>query len=203
MNKPIRLLIITSALALAALQAFGQSNTPPAAPPLPAPLDQATNVANAPQLFSLALNLLPAWDPTATNTFGPNEFTIESAPLWKTMTASGTTPYNSTEGDYFFNQNFAAGAELISLGNGTGNNAIDSTFINVTARKDVGNIAGYLLAGAGYDFNRHSLAGAVGPGIIYGYRTHLRLFLDTRFELEGKSSGNNGFLTRVGLQIPF
>jgi hypothetical protein len=170
---------------------------------LPAPFQQATNQTAALALFNTALSLLPAWDPTQTNAFQAREFTLESAPLWKSTTAAGTTPYNSTEADYFLTRNLALGGELISLGNGSGNNTIDTLNVAFTLRKDLGNIAGYLLVDAGYGFNQHKFEAAFGPGLVYQYQTHLRLFLDTRFEIAGTQSNQSGFLTRVGLQIPF
>lgn len=173
----------------------------PVAPP--APFQQATNQSASLAVFNAALSLLPAWDPAQSNDFQAAEFTLESAPLWKSMTAAGTTPYNSTEGDYFFTRNFALGAEMISLGNGSGNNSIDTLNLTLTLRKDIGNVAGCLLLNSGYGFNQHSFEGAFGPGLIYQYQTHLRLFLDTRFECAGTKSSQSGFLTRVGLQIPF
>jgi hypothetical protein len=184
------------------ISSFAQSNTPPANP-IPAPFQQATNQTASLAVFQAALNLLPAWDPTQTNDFASGEFTIESAPLWKTESASGTTPYNSTEADYFFNRNIGFGAEVVSLGNGAGSSSIDTFGANLTLRKDIGNIAGYLLLGGGYDVNKSKAEGAFGPGLIYQYQTHLRLFLDTRFEFEGTKNSDSGFLTRVGLQIPF
>ena len=170
---------------------------------LPTPFQQATNQSASLAVFNAALSLLPAWDPSQTNTFQSGEFTLESAPLWKSMTAAGTTPYNSTEADYFLTRNLAVGGELISLGNGSGNNAIDTLNVAFTLRKDLGNIAGYLLLDGGYGFNQHRPEGAFGPGLIYQYQTHLRLFLDTRFEIAGTQSNQSGFLTRIGLQIPF
>ena len=170
---------------------------------LPAPFQQATNQTASLAIFNAALALLPAWDPTQTNAFQANEFTLESAPLWKSVAAAGTTPYNSTEADYFLTPNIAVGGELISLGNGFGNNAVDTLNVAFTLRKDLGNIAGYLLLDGGYGFNQHRPEAAFGPGLIYQYQTHLRLFLDTRFEIAGPRSDQSGFLTRVGLQIPF
>ena len=194
--------VILTALAFS-LQpsAFAQTNA--ATTSLPAPFEQATNQSTSLSVFTAALNLLPAWDPTQTNTFQSGEFTLESAPLWKSMTAAGTTPYNSTEADYFFTRNLGVGGELISLGNGSGNNAIDTLNVTFTLRKDLGNIAGYLQLDGGYGFNQHKPEAAFGPGLVYQYQTHLRLFLDTRFEIAGPQSNQSGFLTRVGLQIPF
>jgi hypothetical protein len=170
---------------------------------LPAPFQQATNQTASLAVFNAALSLLPAWNPAQTNTFQAGEFTLESAPLWKSMTAAGTTPYNSTEADCFLTRNIGIGGELISLGNGSGDNAIDTLNLALTLRKDLGNIAGYLLIDGGYGFNQRKLEAAFGPGVVYQYQTHLRLFLDTRFEIAGPQSNQSGFLTRVGLQIPF
>jgi len=193
-------------LCVSALNLSAQTNPPVAPPAPPAPFAQATNQSNALTPFNAVLSILPSWDATLTNSFASGEFTIESAPLWKTMTASGTTPYNSTEADYFFTRNFGAGGELITLGSGAGNNTIDTANLTFTARKDVGNIAGYLLGNVGEDFNQHRIEGGFGPGLVYQYQTHIRLFLDTRFEYEGKKTATqsgSGFLTRIGMQIPF
>lgn len=208
--KPTRLarrwpfiILITLAFSLQPL-AFAQTNSPsPVTTPPPLPFEQATNQSASLAVFNAALNLLPAWDPTQTNTFQAHEITLESAPLWKSMTAAGTTPYNSTEADYFLTRNIGIGGELISLGNGSGNNAIDTLNATFTLRKDLGNIAGYLLLDGGYGFNQRKLEAAFGPGLIYQYQTHVRLFLDTRFEIAGSQSTQSGFLTRIGLQIPF
>jgi hypothetical protein len=183
----------------AATETRAQTNTPA----LPTTFQGATNQTASLALFDAALNLLPVWDASQTNSFQAGEFTLGTAPLWKSMTAAGNTPYNSTEADYFFTRNLGAGAEIISLGNGAGANAIDTLNVSFTLRKDAGNIAGYLLLDGGYGFNQRGLEGACGPGLIYQYGTRLRLFLDTRFEFAGKRSSEEGFLTRIGLQIPF
>lgn len=193
-------LLLLLHFAFCALSSPAQTNIPVTPP---APFQQATNQSAALAVFNAALNLLPAWDPARSNDFQSAEFTLESAPLWKSMTAAGTTPYNSTEGDYFLTRNLGLGAEMISLGNGSGNNSIDTLNLTVTLRKDLGNVAGYLLLNGGYGFNQHGFEGAFGPGLVYQYQTHLRLFLDTRFELAGTKGSQSGFLTRVGLQIPF
>jgi len=190
-------------MAAAALLAAGLSQSQ--AQTVPGPLQGATNPPSAGALapFEALLGILPDWNPSLTNTFGSSEFNIESAPLWKSMTAAGTTPYNSTEGDYMFSRNFGIGAEIISLGDGTGNNTVDSVGANLTLRKDIGNVAGYLLVGGGGDINKSKGFAAIGPGIIYGYQTHIRLFLDTRCELEGIKQQDIGWLTRLGMQITF
>jgi len=191
-------LLITAMAALLAIGFTAQGQV------VPAPLAPATNApTTASPAFNAILNILPAWNPTLTNTFPDSEFDIESAPLWKSMTAAGTTPFNSTEGDYFFSRNVGLGGELITLGNGSGNNTVDTVQANLTLRKDIGNIAGYGLIGGGYDLNRHKGDVAIGPGIVYGYQTHIRLFLDTRCEIEGQKQQDIGWLTRIGMQLDF
>jgi len=172
----------------------------PSAPPLP-PL--ATNAVSTLAPFEAALTLLPYWDKTLTNTFNAGEFTLEAAPAWKTMTAAGSTPYASIGGDYFFQRYLAAGGELITFGNGQGSSSLDSALANLTLRKDIGNIAGYAMVGAGYDFNTCRFLAALGPGITYRYSTGIGLFLDTRWTIEGGSRERSGWLTRVGVQLHF
>ena len=212
-SKLVILIVALGAICLAPIaKADVTTNTVPfGSGPGSGPLGGDTTISNAlasaaqsglPQVQAV-LNLLPAWDPTATNTFSDTEYDIETAPLWKAMTQAGTTPYNSTEGDYFFSRNFGIGGEIISLGDGSGNSTIDTLNCNITLRKDVGNIAGYLLAGGGYDFNIGKPEGAIGPGIVYGYRTGIRLFLDTRCELAGTAKQDIGWLTRLGIQLAF
>ncbi len=102
---------------------FAQTNSPSPAggtpalpggtPALPGAFQQATNQSGSLAVFNAALSLLPAWNPALTNSFETGEFTLESAPLWKSMSAAGTTPYNSTEADYFFTRNLGLGAEMI------------------------------------------------------------------------------------------
>ncbi|PWU18927.1 MAG: hypothetical protein C5B50_07875 [Verrucomicrobia bacterium] len=163
----------------------------------------ATNAANSLAPFQAALSLLPYWDKTLTNTFSAGEFTLEAAPAWKTMTAAGNTPYVSVGGDYFFKRYLAIGGELLTFGNGQGSSSLDSALANLTLRKDIGNIAGYALIGAGYDFNTDRFVAALGPGITYRYSTGIGLFVDTRWTIEGTAKERNGWLTRVGVQLHF
>lgn len=136
MKKNI-LLIGVSILSLAAavMPLAAQTNTP--APP-PAQLD--TNLladlgSNAPAPFKALLNLLPAWDPTLTNTFGSGELFISATPLWKSQTASGSTPYLSTSGGYYATRNLGLEAELVTLGGGNGQSTIDSGAVMGMFRK--------------------------------------------------------------------
>jgi len=149
------------------------------------------------------LNLLPAWDPTLTNTFKKGDAFIGISPLWKSQTAAGSTPYLSTYAGYFFTKNLGAEGELVSLGDGTGKSTVDSMALLGLLRKDVGNIAGYLEGGPVRDFHQGKFGGDFGLGIVFGYRTGLQLNVDTRWRYEGKESDQNGFLTRANIQLNF
>lgn len=205
MKKNI-LLIGVSILSLAAavMPLAAQTNTP--APP-PAQLD--TNLladlgSNAPAPFKALLNLLPAWDPTLTNTFGSGELFISATPLWKSQTASGSTPYLSTSGGYYATRNLGLEAELVTLGGGNGQSTIDSGAVMGMFRKDVGNIAAYGLFGPSRDFHAGKWGLDIGGGIAYRYRTGFELFTDTRWCYQfGNSSEENSFLTRAGLRLVF
>ena len=159
--------------------------------------------SNSPGPVQALLNLLPAWDPTLTNTFKKGDAFIGISPLWKSQTASGSTPYLSTYAGYFFTKNLGGEGELVSLGDGTGKSTVDSISILGLLRKDVGNIAGYLEGGPCRDFHQGKFGGDLGLGFLFEYRTGLQLNVDTRWRYEGKQSDQNGFLTRASVQLNF
>jgi hypothetical protein len=155
-------------------------------------------------VFGSALNLLPAVDLTATNTFLSGELNFYSAPLWKTRTAlNGTSPYFDVAADYFFTKAFGAGGELITLGNGGGSEAIAEVLADVKLRKDIGNVAGYLLGSGGYklDIHKGSLGG--GVGVEYRYKTRLGVFVDSRVMFWGTGPNQYEWLSRLGASLSF
>ncbi len=153
-------------------------------------------------VVGFAFSLLPQWDKTATNTFNSKEVILRVAPLWHSSTASGSTPYLSTAGEYMFHQNFGAGAEIVTLGNGTGTSDIDAVNVYAIARKDLGNIAGYFLVGGGRAYSSSTYYFECGPGVEIRYKTGLSLFLDTRLCETGRKEGSS-FMTRFGVGMHF
>jgi hypothetical protein len=188
-----------AALSILSLSINAQQVTPP--------VDITTNV---PVTGFLPLNALAAIWPNVnsslSNTFNANELVISAAPLWKTATSSGSTPYLSLEGDYFVSKYIGVGAELITLGNGEGNNDIDTMLADFTLRKDLGNLAVYALFSGGYNFNTSEPVGAVGGGISYSYSNKLRWFVDTRISFSGFTGDvkkDQGWMSRIGMSYPF
>lgn len=174
----------------------------PTAPPPPAPPSINTNGTFG-QVISFGLNLLPQWDPTATNSFVSGEIEFSTAPLWKSQTGAGTTPYNSTSLADFFTLNFGAGGELVTFGDGTGNSVVDSGSLLGFLREPVGNIAPYAIFAAGRDFAKGRWQGGIGPGIDYQTKTIFRIFVDTRFTMEGTQNKDTGWMTRIGVTLPW
>jgi len=148
-------------------------------------------------------SLMPAYDPTATNSFNAKEVFVAITPLWKTQTASGSTPFLSTSAGYFFTKNIGMEGELVSLGNGAGSSTLDSMALLAVARKASGNLALYGLAGPSYDNNRRKLCADVGGGVEYRTSKGFGSFVDTRYSYGGSSPADNGFKTRVGLRFKF
>lgn len=185
---------LAGAIAISADEAMAQTIT-------------ATNVltipTNAPGPFQALATILPLWDPSASNTFNSGELFFAATPLWKSQTASGSTPYLSTSGGYFFTKNFGAEAEVITFGDGTGKSFVDSCDVHFIARKDVGNVAGYLFGGGGRDLNTQRFLAELGGGLEYRYRTRISFFADTRYKTEFGNSAFDGFITRVGTKLTF
>lgn len=164
-----------------------------APPPIPAP---ATVLASA-------FNLLPAWDKSNEQFANVTEVAFQVSSMWKTISAAGSTPYASMGATYFFTRQVGVQGEIVTLGNGQGNNEVDSGSTLLEFRRGVGNIAGYLLGGGGYDFNLHRWNGQGGLGIEYRYNTGLGIFADTRICVTGSEGDKNGFMTRVGMTLHF
>lgn len=165
----------------------------------------SVNLTNVPTAFAPLTFLgevLPAWNKDLTNSFGSTELEISAGATWKSATAAGTTPYAALRGDYMFTRNFGLGAEVVTLGNGTGSSTVDSTSAYFKARIDSGNLAGYIIASVGEDYNVQQVFGGIGPGVEYRNATGFGVFVDTRVSIYGKDSKQNGFLTTVGVTLP-
>lgn len=202
-------LILSALIALAALAASAQTNllTVPATPPA-FPTNQLVSAAGASAVASFALNLLPGWDKTATNSFNAHELEIEVSPTWKSATASGSTPYLSIGGAYYLTKYLGLGGDVITFGNGTGTSDLDSAHVFFLARKDMGNVAGHVLLGGGRDNNLNKFCGEAGIGLEYRYSTGVGILVDTRYVYFAKQSAgstvpDHEFLTRVGVTIHF
>ncbi len=198
-----KILLSFTLLAMLAAPVAAQTVTNPT-PPLPGGI-QVSNITVPAAPFEFLLNLLPYWDRTLTNSFDTG-LSIKASSLWKTASAAGVTPYASLAGDYMFTRNLGLGGEGVLFGNGTGTQTLDSMAAYAILRKDSGNVAGYLLAGVGYDFNQDPLIAKrvseqIGVGLIFHYKTGVDLFVDTRARIYGTANG--GFLTRVGLSFAF
>lgn len=173
----------------------------PLTPPV-FPTNQLISAVGASAVAQFALNLLPAWDKGATNMFGPG-LELEVSPAWKTATASGSTPYLSVGGSYFFSKLFGAGGDVVSFGNGAGSSTVDSVHVFGLVRKDMGNIAGHFILGAGRDVNLNKFMGELGVGLEYRYATGVGLLVDTRYLVSGSHAADHSFLTRVGVTLHF
>lgn len=168
-------------------------------------------LTNAPvgSVIGFAFALLPQWDRNALRFTNVSEIEIKVAPLWKTATAAGSTPYLSASADWWFKQvgaqsHLGLGGEMVTLGNGTGNDTVDSVSAYFEARKAMGNIAGYLMAGVQRDINLNRYAFEFGPGVEIRYATGIGLFLDTRLvEPFSGSSGKVDWMTRFGVSVHF
>jgi hypothetical protein len=166
-------------------------------------MPDATSFTNGPAPLQLIGSVLPKWDPSLTNTFKAHDMFFGAVPLWKTQTASGSTPYLSTSVGYFFTKHIGVEGELVSLGNGLGSSTLDSSALLAHYRKDSGNLAIHLMAGPSYDVNRSKAAADVGVGFEYRYANNLSFKADTRYSYGGSSPRDNGFKTRVGLYLNF
>lgn len=191
MRSKITALILCSTLCLFAF--FSSAQTSPTL---------STNGAFS-QVIGFALNLLPQWNQSATNSFTSGEMEFSTAPLWKTQTAAGTTPYFSTSLADFFTKNFGAGGELVSFGDGSGSSIADSASLLGILREPVGNIAPYAIFSAGRDFSKGKWQGGIGPGVSYQTTTIFRTFIDTRFTAEGTRNQDFGWMTRIGVTLPW
>lgn len=188
-------------LFLAAFNVKAQTNNPLAPPSTPPTSVDLTNSPLAP-LNALG-SILPYWDSTLTNSFSSNEFFIDVVPLWKSQTASGSSPYLSTEAGYFFTKNLGASGELVSFGDGAGATVLDSAAILGQVRFDSGNVAGRLMLGPSYELPHHAFGADLGGGVDLRYQTGIDFFVDTRYRFEFGSTGIDGWLTRVGLRLNF
>lgn len=188
-------------LMLFALDVKAQTNDPLAPPATP---PTSIGLSNSPFAPLNALgSILPYWDSTLTNSFSSNEFFIDVVPLWKSQTASGSSPYLSTEAGYFFTKNLGASGELVSFGDGSGSTVLDSAAILGQARFASGNVAGRLMLGPSYELPHHAFGADLGGGVDLRYQTGIDFFVDTRYRFEFESTGVDGWLTRVGLRLNF
>jgi hypothetical protein len=176
----------------------------------PQPGDVLTNVPKGiSAVVDFGLGLLPYWDKNLTNSFNANEFVILSGPAWKSATANGSTPYLDLGAEYYFARNFGAGVDVVTFGNGKGSSDIDSAHLDLIGRKDVGNVAGFVLLGGGRDFGINRYDFEAGGGLEFRYSTAVGMRVDTRYiKLFDKfknltSSTDHEFLTRVVLDIHF
>lgn len=199
-------------LAIIAASVVANAQTIPTNPPTAG--DVLTNIVVASggsAVAQFALNLLPGWDKTATNVFGANELELETGPVFKSITAAGSTPYISVGANYFYTQNFGGGAEVITFGNGQGSSTIDSVHAFALGRKDLGNVAGHLILGAGRDINLNRFDVEFGGGLEYRYSTGVGLLVDTRYcyligrngSAKAASKDDHEFLTRVVVTLHF
>jgi hypothetical protein len=194
-------------IGLIALTASAQTNilTVPSTPPT-FPTNQLASAAGGSAVATFALNLLPYWDKTRTNDFAAKELELEVSPTWKSATASGSTPYLSIGGNYFFTKSLGAGGDIITFGNGTGTSDLDSAHGFFIGRKELGNVEGHVILGGGRDNNRNDWCYEAGAGIQFRYSTGIGLLVDTRYVRFASKLSNmddSEFLTRVGVTIHF
>ena len=196
-------LMLMILLVLAVFRGRGQTNNPLAPPTTP---PTSIGLSNSPFAPLNALgSILPYWDSTLTNSFSSNEFFIDVVPLWKSQTASGSSPYLSTEAGYFFTKNLGASGELVSFGDGSGSTMLDSAAILGQARFASGNVAGRLMLGPSYVLPHHAFGADLGGGVDLRYQTGIDFFVDTRYRFEFQSTGVDGWqaAARVGLRLNF
>ncbi len=198
MKLKIKSLLLILSACLLVMGATAQTNPPALPPGVIVP-----SITNAGSLGMFALNILPAWDPNATNTFLSGEMNLEVSGVFHSVNAAGVSPYASVGGGYWFSKVLGVQGEVVTLSNGSGSSGVDSVSLDLAARAISGNIAGYVLAGGGRDYARNKWGGEIGVGIEYRYATGIGVFVDTRYRIEGTHSQDNDFLTRVGATVHF
>ncbi len=165
MNK-IKSLVLLSVLAVAMVA--GADNTTPGGPAIPT---SVTNVFSGNGLFNLVNSVLPYWNPDLTNSFAKNELEIGAGAAWKTLNASGLTPYGSLTAERYFGYSFGVGANVIAFNDGSGNSTIDSAQAYLVGRKISGNAAAFGLVGVARDFNKDVYDWVLGGGLEFRYLT--------------------------------
>src|SRR5690349_19619451 len=80
-------------------------------------LQQVGRASGGASIVGFALDLLPYWDRTATNTYGSGELVFGTGPAFKSATVSGSTPYLSIYSDWMPARYFGIGADLVTFGN--------------------------------------------------------------------------------------
>jgi opacity protein-like surface antigen len=195
MKKALLTIALLAALLLPAAAQTGI--TPP--PNLPA-------ITNGSDVFKFALNMLPQADLSITNgpsSFQAGELEFEASAVFHTLNAVGVSPYASLGANYWFTKNLGLGGEIVTLNNGSGTSVADSGSAYMLARKPLGNIAGYVLAGFDRDFHLGENFARMGAGLEYRYNTGIGLMVDTSYLVGLKNQSDNGWLTRIGATLHF
>jgi hypothetical protein len=194
-----------TALLLIAGSAFSQTPgfNPTNAPPFPT--NQVEQVASGSAVATFALNLLPYWDKTMTNAYNAKELELIAAPTWKSVAASGSTPYLSIGADYWFTKYFGFGADALTFGSGSGSSDLEGGHAYFLGRKALGNVAGILLLGGGRDKNLNLWNVEAGVGIEFRYKTGVGFLVDTRYirYVDSGTGPDHELLTRVGVTLHF
>lgn len=191
-------IIATTLLIALVLPSSAQNGTTP--PP------NLSAVTNGSALFANIINLLPQADLSITNgpaSYQSGELEFEASAVFHTINAVGLSPYASLGANYWFTRNYGIGGEVVTLNDGSGVSTADSSSAYFLARKPIGNLAGYVLAGYDRDFHLGENYGRIGAGLEYRYNTGIGLMVDTSYLVAFQNHADNGWLTRVGLTVHF
>ena len=181
---------------IAGVSAMGQTTNTSDAAPVAAP-----NIQNATDFFATLSQWLAANNPALTNLYGDKELELELGAVYSQSTGEAGIKLDVTEWGLFA-KNWGVGASVVE-GNQDGKSGTAGTWAHLDYRKIIGNVAGKLYLGPGYDCERNKPMGVIGLQVEYRWTAHLGAYAGVGYALEGSKAQDRGLIAGAGLNYAF
>ena len=166
--------------------------------------DPVTN-APAPQSIADAVNTLRGWllsnNPNATNLFSDSEIDLKLGGVYSQSTGEAGALLDVTDWGLIA-PNVGIGASVIE-GNQSGKSGTAAAYAHIGYRRVIGNVAGSLFIGPGYDFDRQHLMGVIGAEAEYRWTAHVGAFVSAGYGISGDKSNDRGLILGGGFKYDF
>lgn len=178
-----KLIVVASMLAVATLTSNAQL----------APTNQAG-------IMSTIGGWLMSNDPNATNLYSPKEVSIKLGMLYSQNTGEAGALLSLGQVGLIA-PNVGFGFSIVEKNNGTA-----AFWGYMSYRKVIGNVAGTVFAGAGFDKEKSAPLGVIGGEVEYRLQAHLGSFVSLGYGIESfdnKNNGGRGLVVGAGIKYNF
>lgn len=183
---------------------IAQADTGETPTPVPGAPVALTN-APSPQNVTDALQTVAAWlqanNPSLTNFYSDSELDFKLGGVYAQSKGEAGALIDVTDWG-LIGKNIGFGGTIIE-GNSGGRSATAALYAHLDYRRVIGNVAGELFVGMGFDVEQNRPMGIIGAEAEYRWSPHLGAFAGCGYGISGDTTSNRGIIAGGGFKYNF